>query len=134
MPYNHLASVDASHSLHTNTPNKDTRGRPVDRSTVKPTGLFKLVRNLASRLIFSGDPQDMRNQVVEPESVNGNLQVKYSKEPKADVTSAKSREASNSRTKYEGKFTCPFEGCNDNFTRKHNLDSECSICFDITSL
>ena len=32
------------------TPNKDTPGRPVDikcRSTVKPTGLFKLMRNLA---------------------------------------------------------------------------------------
>ena len=73
----------------------------------------------------------MRNQVVELESVNGSLPVKYSKEPKADITSAKPREA---RRKYGAMFTCPFEGCNDDFTRKHNLDSECSICFDITSL
>jgi len=136
------SSVDTSHFFHTNTPNKDTPGRPVDtkcRSTVKPTGL--LMRNsMASAqnarydLNFNGGPEDMRNQLVRLESVNGNLQEKCSsKEPKANVTSAKSREASDSRRKNEAKFTCPFEGCNGNFTRKHNLDSECSICFDIMS-
>ena len=142
--HDHLAysSVDTSHFLHTNTPNKDTPGRPVDtkcRSTVKPTGL--LIRNSTASaqnarydLNFNGGPEDMRNQLVELESVNGNLQEKFfSKEPKANVTSAKSREASDSRRKNEAKFTCPFEGCNGNFTRKHNLDSECSICFDIMS-
>ena len=40
----------------------------------------------------------MRNQVVELESVNGSLPVKYSKEPKADITSAKPLEATGGNT------------------------------------
>jgi len=87
-------------------------------------------------LNFNGDPQEMRNQLVQLESANGNLRDKcFSKEPKANirVTSAKSREANDSRRKHEANFTCPFAGCNGNFTRKHNLDGECSKCFDIMS-
>jgi len=138
----HLApsSVDNSHIPHINTPNK---GPPCDikfRSTVKPTGLLRRsstasTQNTRYDLNFDGGPQEMRNQLVELESVNGSRREKlyFSKEPKANVTSDRSRNASNSRRTHEAKFTCPFEGCNSTFTRKHNLDSERSMVFDIMS-
>ena len=76
----------------------------------------------------------MRDMLAELESVDDSLRNKlFSKKPKANVTSAKSREASNSRRKHHARFTCPFEDCNDDFTRKHNLDSEYSIRLDIVS-
>ena len=133
-----LSPVDISHIFHINKPHPcppvDTKFPP----TVKPTKLLKRnsmasTPNARYDLNFHGGPEEMRNQLVELGSVDGNvLKACFSKEPKVNVTSAKSREVSNSRRTCEAKFTCPFEGCNGSFTRKHNLDSECSMRFDMS--
>jgi len=132
-------TVNPSHFYHTD----DSPSR-VDRKTrsigVKPTNLLTRnsttsTQNARYDMNFDGGPQEMRDQLVELKDVDVSLREKcFSKEPKANVTSDKSRRASNSRRTHEAKFTCPFEGCNDNFTRKHNLDSERSIHIDIMSV
>lgn len=43
--------------------------------------------------------------------------------PKDQVTSKKIRNASKERRKNPAKFKCPMEGCEGDFTRKHNLTS-----------
>jgi len=103
------------------------------RSIVKPTNRLWSPSTLDARydMNFDGGPLEMREQPVESESVDDGLQKYFSNIPKEHVTSAKSRQA---RRKQEARFTCPFEGCNSSFTRKHNLDSECSIRFDVMGL
>ena len=118
--------------------NNDSLNR-VDRKTgsiIEPTNLLRRNSTASTQndrydLNFNGGPLEMRSRQVEPEGVGVSLREKrFSKEPKANVTSDKSREASDSRRR-QAVFTCPLEGCNDNFTRKHNLDSEHTIRIDI---
>ena len=47
--------------------------------------------------------------------------------PKDQVTSKKIRNASKGRRKNPAKFKCPMEGCEGDFTRKHNLTSTFSL-------
>ena len=118
-----------------------SRGDGKNRSTVKPTSLLRRNSTASTQNSryedFHGGPQEMRDILAEsPEldRVDDSLRNKFfSKQPKTNVTSPKSRQASNSRRKHEARFICPFEDCSDDFTRKHNLDSEYSIRFDIVS-
>ena len=132
-------TVNPSQFYQTDVTNNDSANR-VDRKTgsiVKPTSLLRRdstasTHNARYDLNFDGGPQEMRNRLVGLEDVDVSLREKrFSKEPKASVTSDKSRRASDSRRRHEAKYTCPLEGCNDNFTRKHNLDSEHTIRIDI---
>ena len=69
---------------------------------------------------MDGDQQEMH--------VNHGLPIS-----KATIASQKAREVSDSRRIHEAKFTCSFEGCNNSFTRKHNLDCEYFIYFRYAS-
>lgn len=51
----------------------------------------------------------------------------FSKKAKHHVTSVRISQASAARRKHEARFSCPIEGCNSKFTRRHNLNSENSI-------
>jgi len=134
-------TVNPSHFCRTDTTNDDSPShcdRKI-RSTVKPTDFLRgkstiSAQNAKCDLNFDGGPQEMRDMLAgsrELESVDDSLRDKYfSKKPKAKVTSSKSREASDSRRKHEARFTCPFKSCNGDFTRKHNLNSECNKRFN----
>jgi len=51
----------------------------------------------------------------------------FSKNAKNRVTSVKIGQASAARRKHEARFSCAIEGCNSNFTRRHNLNSGYSV-------
>jgi len=69
------------------------------------------------------DPRAMRECLML--QANGKILTKtFRKAAKNIVATPNTRKASSARRKHAARFKCPIYGCNDDFTRKHNLDSK----------
>lgn len=77
------------------------------------------------------DPYAMREhwiQVARSSHVNeSDVGKVFSKNPKTRVATPNTLRASALRRKHPAKFKCPVNGCLDDFTRKHNLESMYTI-------
>lgn len=74
------------------------------------------------------DPYAMREHWIQvarsSRSVEDNdVEKVFSKHPKIKVATPNTLRASALRRKHPAKFKCPVDGCCDDFTRKHNLES-----------
>ena len=69
------------------------------------------------------DPRAMRKCLM-LQAEGKPLTETFRKSAKDIVASPNARKASSARRKHAARFKCPIDGCNDDFTRKHNLDSE----------
>lgn len=126
-PCNSLASssVDLYPFLSIDTTNNDSSCQSIFPSPVAPATFLRRASTPSVQYNFDEGPQEMRNRLAASHGVDANLVGKYfSKEAKANVATPKSRRASAARRKSAAKFTCSFEGCSSDFTRKHNLDSK----------
>jgi hypothetical protein len=72
---------------------------------------------------YQRDPWAMRECLMLQAAAGRPLPEAFRKSAKDVVASQNTRKASTARRKYPGKFKCPIDGCEDDFTRKHNLDS-----------
>jgi len=70
------------------------------------------------------NPQQLREALMSKYDAGVRNDKIFSKQAKHHVTSVKISQASAARRKHEARFSCPIEGCNSNFTRRHNLNSE----------
>jgi hypothetical protein len=97
---------------------------------IKPTCLLPDYNGGDTNFVNGGqDPQYQRDPRVMRECLMLQAEGKplneaFRKSAKDVVASPNTRKASCARRKYAAKFKCPIDGCNDDFTRKHNLDSE----------
>jgi len=133
--FHEASTVNLSHLYHPDITNNDSPNSVHNkiRSTVKLTNLLRrnesTVGTQNHRYGFYGGPEKLRDMLAdELENVDDSLRNRLlSKKAKAKVASPKFRKVSNQRRKHQARFICPFEHCNDDFTRKVNLDSECSF-------
>jgi hypothetical protein len=98
---------------------------------IKPTRLLPNYNGVDTYSVNHGDPsydwqRDPRamRECLMLQADGKPLTETFRKSAKDVVASPNTRKASSARRKHAARFKCPIDGCNDDFTRKHNLDSE----------
>jgi len=129
--YGEISPTHATH--HFQKPDRTLLPEEPSMTTchIKPTSLLPNCSGVDIYFVNHGnpsydwqrDPRAMRECLML--QANGKpLTETFRKSAKDVVATPNTRKASSARRKHAARFKCPIDGCNGDFTRKHNLDSE----------